>query len=366
MLHEKNIGRYVRRIVCILLLYGVLFLLVFFSGELSSGVREGIRTSIDLLIPSLFVFLIASNLLMRSKAGELVARPFGFLSRFFRIPLQNVLIVVLSLLGGYPVGAKLLGDAVRQKRLSPDEASRMLCYCVNCGPAFLITGVGGAVFGEIKLGFLLYLSQIIACLIVGRANAHGIPRQNSGKHTPYPASGSSGAAECFVGSVTDAIRSMAVICGFVVAFSAFLPFFSLLAEQVNPTFACLLRGVLEVTTGCSQLANPNIPNRLLFAAGFTAFGGICVLLQVAAMLSGTGVRLLRFLKYRLLYTAVSVLSVWGMLQFLPDTAQSLSVNRELPKRLYSVSPAAAFFLILLSVMLLFFRQKGGKIEKTRR
>lgn len=365
MLHEKKVGRYVRRIVCILLLYGVLFLLVFFSRELSTGVREGIQTSIDLVIPSLFVFLIASNLLMRSRAGELAARPFGFLSRFFRIPSQNVLIVVLSLLGGYPVGAKLLGDAVRQKRLSPDEASRMLCYCVNCGPAFLITGVGGAVFGNIKLGLLLYLSQIISCMVVGRVNAHGCPRQGRGGRTTGLTASYPAAAECFVGSVTDAIRSMAVICGFVVAFSAFLPFLSLLAERVNPTAACLLRGVLEVTTGCSQLADPHIPNRLLLAAGFTAFGGICVLLQVSAMLSGTGVRLLRFLKYRLLYTAVSVLSVWGMLQLLPDVAQSLSDNRELPRKLYSVSPAAAFFLILLSVMLLFFRQKAGKIKETR-
>lgn len=358
----RKIGIFWKETLILLVLYGILFLLIFFSGDLSDGLRQGIQTSLNLVIPSLFLFLIAANFLMHSPFDSWAARPFYWLARLFAIEKQDVLIVVLSLLGGYPVGAKLLGDAVRSNRMPPEKASRMLCYCVNCGPAFLISGVGVAIFHSLQIGLYLYLSQLLAAFCIGCLNAPGQQRRAFPSPMPQPKGEPLRLADTLVGSVTDAIRSMGMICGFVVAFSAFLPFVSLLANEVNPMFACLLQGVMEVTTGCAQLADPDIPNRVLLAAGFTSFGGICVLLQLSAMLRGSGIRMGRFLRFRLLYMAISIGAVWAMLRLTPDVADSLSYRHNLPQAPWSVSPAATFFLLLLSLMLLFFRRKADRIK----
>ena len=148
--------------------YLVMFLIVFYSKELSEGIKGGINTSLNLLLPSMLIFLIFSNALMASGLAPLTAAPFRFLSKWvFRIPANGIVIVVLSLVGGYPVGAKLLADGVKEGRITSGTASRMLAYCVNCGPAFLISGVGVGIFRSLRLGVMIYVSQIIACFLTG-------------------------------------------------------------------------------------------------------------------------------------------------------------------------------------------------------
>lgn len=358
-----------KKLLLLCAIYLLLFLTIFFSKELSEGVREGIKVALELVVPSMFLFLILSNAIIRSRARELAARPFRFLARrVFRIPERETAVVILSLVGGYPVGAKLLGDAVREGRLSPSEAERMLAYCVNCGPAFLVSGVGAALFDSLALGIELYLSQIAACLLVGFLSSL---RFESGRLTRLPppsrsrpAGGEYAAgAVLVVGAVGDAVRSMASICGFVVAFSSLLPVLRLLLAGLSPEAACVVQGFLEVTSGCNGLSACVTLDRVLLAAVFTAFGGVCVHLQVCAMLHGSGVRMKRFLLWRPLYTLVSAAVTKLLLLLTPRVADCISLSRELPRRTVSVSPAATVFLLLLGVMLLFFSGKSARMKK---
>lgn len=341
----------------VFLIYGVLFLIVFFSKEISAGVASGIQSALGLVIPSLFFFMIASNLLSRSIAGELAAKPFAFLAKLFRIPPDAVLIVVLSLLGGYPVGAKLLADRVKEGSLSAADGERMLCYCVNCGPAFLISGVGGAIFGNLKAGVYLYLSQVAACLLTGclcrRTSAGGQAVHKPSRRPPL--------SQLIVDSVTAAIRSMGTICGFVVAFSALLPFLPLLTSHLPAAATALLQGLLEVTAGCTLLPGGATPYPLLFAAGFTSFGGICVLFQITAMLQGSGIRIKRFFLLRPVYVLTSVLLTHAFC-LLDPTALPAMAQQSGRRELFSVSPAAFAALLLLAVMLLFFHRKDAIIK----
>lgn len=344
-------------------IYLTLFLILFYSRELSQGIREGIALSLNLVIPSMFLFLIASNLIIGHR--DLFARPFRGLARLLGIPAGEAAVVILSLTGGYPVGAKLLGDGVREGRLSPQEAERMLPYCVNCGPAFLISGVGSALFGNPMVGFCLYLSQIAACLAVGVLSSF---RLEGGRLRRHPPAGNRSRAETgfsrgIVAAVSDAVRSMGMICGFVTAFSALGPVLDLLLEGMGLETACLIQGLLEVTGGCGRLADAQTGNPVLLAAVFTAFGGICVQLQICAMVKPAGIRMGRLLAFRPVYVLISGAITWLLLRLIPGGAAAcLAISREIPSRAVSVSPAASFFLILLGVMLLFFNGKSDKMR----
>lgn len=342
-----------------------LFLILYYSRELSQGIREGIAMAVNLVIPSMFLFLIASNLIIGSR--ELFALPFRGLAGLFRIPPEEMAIVVLSLTGGYPVGAKLLGDGVREGRLSTAEAERMLPYCVNCGPAFLISGVGIGLFGNPWLGVCLYLSQIAACLGVGYLCSfhleEGRLRRYPRLRTHVRPAGSSSVG--IVAAVSDAVRSMGMICGFVVAFSGLLPVLKRFLGGLAPEAVCWIQGLLEVTSGCGQLPASQAEDPLLLAAVFTAFGGVCVHLQICAMAKPAGIPMGRFLAFRPVYTLISVIVSGLLFRLVPGTADCIAWSREIPSRIVSVSPAASFFLILLGIMLLFFNGKSDKIEKIR-
>jgi len=347
--------------------YLVFFLLLFFSEELSAGVREGIQIAMNLVIPSLFLFMVFANAAVRSPAGAVMARPFRPVARrLLRLPEGEETVVLLSLLGGYPVGAKLIGDQVRAGTLSPREGERMLAYCVNCGPAFLLGGVGASVTGSALFGAELCLSQIAACLTVGFLSSF---RMERGRVVRIPVSSRREADTpaalswpvLLVSSVNDAVRSMAAICGFILVFSSVSPVLRLLFRELSPEAACVIQGLLEVTSGCNGLAQAASLDRPLLAAVFTAFGGICVHLQIAAMLHGSGVRMKRFFAFRPLYVAVSAGVTKLLLLLTPGAADCLALSREQASRAFSVSPASGAFLLLSGIMLLFFREKKGTI-----
>lgn len=357
-----RIRLFLKKLLLLAGIYLVMFLIIFYSKELSEGIKGGLNAAFQFILPSMFIFMIFSNWLMASGHASLAARPFRPLSRhLFRIPDSAAVIVLLSLIGGYPVGAKLLADEVKQGRLSRETASRMLGFCVNCGPAFLISGVGAGIFGSAAVGGILYLSQIAGCVAVGALSAVGAKRE-AGGFAPV-SQNPPGKTVLLVSAVNDAIRSMAVICGFVVAFSAFLPVISAFSAPLPESFGYLLRGLLEVTTGCQNLFAFDGFDKILLAALFTGFGGICVHLQVCAMLKSTGISMKGFYLWRIPYLLVSLLTTKGLLRLLPGTVETLGIRHDLASRAFSVSPAATAFLILLCIMLLFFTGKSATLKE---
>ena len=122
--------------------YSAIFLLLFFSKEITQGIQNGIDICLSLMIPSTFLFLILTDILSRSRAGRVLARPFSFLSKIFKIRPCDIDIVILSLIGGYPVGARILADRVKSGMIDHRSASRMLAFCVNSSPAFYTPASG--------------------------------------------------------------------------------------------------------------------------------------------------------------------------------------------------------------------------------
>lgn len=347
--------------------YVLCFLLLFFSAELSDGIREGIRLCMDLVIPGTFLFLILAQMLLNTSVSFAMARPFFFLARLFKIPTHAVRIFLLSLIGGYPVGAKLLTAEVKRGNLSKRTAARMLCFCTNCSPSFLITGVGTILFHNAAIGFLLFGCETLSCCLIAFLSRFFLkeskPTNSSFQKANLPFS------RVFVDSVTSSTVTMAGICAFVVFFSAVLPVLFLFLDQMGipkPLSGCI-GGLLEVSNGCSLLTDQLFRDPLAAAALFTSFGGVCVLFQIALLLKGTQISIKPLLFSRFFHCAISVglLIVLKPFVITGDLAVfGLSLN-EIPKTSAS-SPIAFFLLILLAVMLLFFTVKPATMKLSRK
>lgn len=328
-----------KKFVCCGMIYAGIVVLVLASKAVSGGVRAGIDTCLTLVIPSLFIFMVVANLVQNSSAKEIMVLPFSPLARLLRLNNAQMSVVILSLIGGYPVGAKLIANAVKSGSMSVKTGERMLCYCVNCGPAFLVSGVGVAVFGDAKIGLILYASQVVACFLICMLLRPKKIELMSEKR--LRASG----AKLVVDAVVEAVKSMGVVCGFVVVFAAIMP---LIQSAVGENFL-FINGILEVTTACNTLKFSQ--GSIALACLFTAFGGICVHMQVAAMLHGANVTLKLFYPFRLLYTGVSVLITWVTVMLNPAISACFSVSST-PLTVNSVSPTVTLFLVMLAIVLI--------------
>lgn len=292
---------------------GVLALLLLTCGNTAAqGVRDGISLCLASVIPALFPFFVAAQLLTALGAAEVLGRAAGPLfRRLFGIDGAGAAAFLLGLLGGYPVGAKAAGSLVRQGLLSPEDGARLLTFCNNAGPAFILGIVGGGVFHSPRAGVWLYLLHAASATAVGlllcRAGGRKpptVPRTAPAVPVKKP---TASLAAAFIEAVQSGVRAMAGVCGFVIFFLVLLR----LAEGALGSLPPLAAGLLELTNGILRLT----PDRRGFitAAGLLGWGGLSVHGQTAAVLGGSGVSLRRYLPAKALQGALSALlaaAIW--------------------------------------------------------
>ena len=133
--------------------------LIMDGQTVSKGVVSGIELCLKTVIPSLFCFMVLTGFLLQSGLYRLLSVPLSPVTKhLFFLPSELGSVVLLSLIGGYPMGAKSIADLLNQHRIEPGCAQRMLLYCCCAGPSFIITAVGYGMFGSYQadLCFLFY------------------------------------------------------------------------------------------------------------------------------------------------------------------------------------------------------------------
>lgn len=244
-----------------------------------SGAQEGILLCLQTIIPALFPFIILSGIITTGLLGRKwkLLSPVG---RLCHIPKGAESLFMLGFLGGYPVGAQAISQAYVNGSLSKNAARRMLGFCSNAGPAFLF-GMFSVVFSSPAIPWMLWLIHIISGLSVGfllPADSATVCDIKKGKPMTVHK------------SLTNAIKNMSVICGWVIVFRIIITvcnkwFLWMLPIEVQVAFS----GLLELSNGCIMLLKlPSEATRFLYASIFLAFGGLCVGMQTKSVTEDLG------------------------------------------------------------------------------
>ena len=112
-------------------------------------ITSGLRLCAVTVIPSLFPFLVLSELIVSGGIGRLLLRPVsGLLAGLFRLPPDGCCAILLGMFCGFPVGARAAVSAYDAGRLTRDEAERVICASTNPSSAFLLNAVGVSLHGN--------------------------------------------------------------------------------------------------------------------------------------------------------------------------------------------------------------------------
>ena len=262
-----------------LLVVGVMMLLILDTKTALQGTTQGVELCIRTVIPALFPFFVCSGYLTGNigKIGIPFLRPLG---RLCRIPQGSEGILLVGLLGGYPVGAQAVSNAYDSGALTKKDAHRMLGFCNNAGPSFLF-GMLPAFFSGIHIVWVIWLIHILSAIAVGMLLPGGT--QNK---IPCP----KGQGMTISKSMENAIRCMGIICGWVVLFRMILTVLDRWVFWIFPnSVAVLISGLLELTNGCFNLETiQHEPTRFALAILFLSAGGWCVEMQTASVTKDLG------------------------------------------------------------------------------
>ncbi len=256
------------------------------AGEVRRAAAEALALCGRSVIPALFPFLVLSILLISLGFGELVS-PYlaGLMTPLFRLPGCASSALLLGLAGGYPIGAQTAARLYREGALTRGEAERLLTFCNNSNPVFLISVLGAGAFGSVRTGVWLWLIHILSALLAGLAFRRGGEDGSPQYVTRQSASQGPSFSTALVEAVRGGLSGMLSVCAFVIFFYVLASPLASLGGRLGP----LLVGVTELFSMTPLL--PADGFGFVLASGCAGWGGLSVLCQTAAVLEGSGLRL---------------------------------------------------------------------------
>lgn len=309
--------------------------LVAAPGQSIAGAKDGLTLCFNVIVPSLFPFFVLSSLVVDLGLAAYLGRALeGLMRPLFRVSGSCAAAVALGFIGGYPVGARTALQLYQQGLCTKTEAERLLSFCNNSGPAFILGVVGAGIFGDSRVGLLLYLTHALASLLVGMLFRFygGSDRRRIAASQPKPIQAVTVPA-AFTGAVTRSLQSTLNICAFVVFFSVVLQLlstygaFTFLAQLLSlagfqPEWARrLVAGLLELSSGVSSLQDTTqLAGRISMAAFMLGWAGLSVHCQVLSFLVDSGLSAKTYLAGKLCHGLIAAGLTWCLTQLFPLSA----------------------------------------------
>ncbi len=267
-------------------------LLIRYSHITMEHMRRGMLICVRTMIPSLFPFMVVSELIVKSGAGELASRyPARILRPLLDVPDEGVCALILGWLCGFPVGSRAAADYYRAGRLTKRQFHVIVCSCNVPSSAFLVSAVGVALFGNASLGRWLVALALVSSLAAGMLFRFLLPRKNAwqygvGQSAPR---GEASQGQLLPMAITSAATGMLNVCATVLLFSAFVGtlMHTLDGLSIGGLARAVIYGMFELSTGvceASALCPPAVAAAL--CAAIVGWAGLSVHCQMLAVCEG--------------------------------------------------------------------------------
>ena len=260
------------------------------------SVKNGLNLYVTAVLPSMLPFFFFSKLLTEfgfaSDCGKVFKKPVAFL---FHAPPLGAYVLIMSMLCGYPVGAKLVGECFEQGFIDEKQAKKIAAFTSTSGPLFIVGTVGVTMFADKKAGVILLVSHYLGTL------ANGLFYRGK-KASVIGAIPSVLPADDVLNKVMlNTVLSVGLVGGYICLFNLFSDAATLcgLIPLLSKVFAAIgvdtritsgvAGGLFEMTRGCLTLSQSGLPRliTLPLCEWLITFGGMSVTLQSLTFLSKT-------------------------------------------------------------------------------
>ena len=319
---------------------------VMYGYPISQGMKHAVETCLNTMIPSLYAMMICSTLFLSSGLHRILSRFLNAPARILFGCSGDVLVIfLLSQTAGYPVGAKMLCTLCRNGQLTKKQASWLAGVCFGGGPAFL----SALCADNKKYASAVFLSCFLSNLLIFSVMSRFLHLKNDlSCCCAHNSLRSSDIVEAVSGSGIALLRicTMVIMFGGIIGLSEASGLFTFIPENANDIVLSIteISRITEIIP-CSR--------SLLPAAGtLLSFGGICVLMQIAAVSEGD-LNMMILLILRIFAAGLTWLFLTAFIRIFPEeNVLEAAVVWQPPSDIQSGSPVPSLLLLLMTFMLL--------------
>lgn len=308
------------------LLFSVLIILIMTiiiinPKRYTAGTIEGLKLFVFSVLPGLFPFMLLTKILTELgtvvKFSNKLNKPANFL---FKTPGISLYAFFMSILSGYPIGAKIISELYSKKLITKEDAKKMSVFCTTSGPIFVIGAIGISMFNSFKIGIIIYASHIISSILLGICYGH-LKKDTFFSHNVKLVE--SKKENIFGECVIQTINSLFVVGAYITIFYLIAELFSglgifkIITTCLNPltnilnlnksTVDGFIYGILEVTRGAKTLSASKSIVSICACSGILSFSGISIIMQSMVFLKQAKIKMHNFVCAKVMHMIFSIL-----------------------------------------------------------
>lgn len=276
------------------IIFSFILLIIFNVSSSIVSVKNALILWVNNILPTLFPFMFFTSLLSLTNSLDFVVNSLGkIFNKIFKAPLISSYIFIMSSLCGYPMGVALTGEYINKNLITQKQGNKILTFCSQSGPLFVVGTVGICFFDSVKIGIIILIVHLISSLICGLLlrnfnvsnNQEMLLIKNKSDNILYEA-------------MNKSINSILIVGGYIVIFSIIIDL--LMALEITQNFIIFLSkflnidknlvraiiiGMIEMTRGIKELSllNLNLKTVITITACIISFSGMSIFLQSFAL-----------------------------------------------------------------------------------
>ena len=353
-----------------------------------NSAKSGLYLWFNVLVPSLLPFLILSELFISSGLIKIFGRLLEpIMKPIFRISGEGSFPFVMSLVSGYPMGAKLTSRLRSLNIISREEGNRLITLASTSGPLFILGSVLVGMLALPNLGGLIIIPHYLSVITVGLIFSY-LPNKSINDSNKRFSSANNNKNNrilktdsipvIIANSVRDSINSILIIGGFVIIYNVIIDilldshviniliiYFSKTINLDLELIKGILAGFIELTTGCNRIAilDIKIIVKIMCINFLIGWGGLSILSQAISFISQTDMSTKKYILSKFLHGIISAIYTYVLyLIYYKDYLIPSYLNNIVREEIYSyknwfdniyfstkISIGICVFFIILSI-----------------
>lgn len=318
---KKIYDSFTKLLFTLLALY-ITYLLLHYPKQSLEYASIGLELWFKKMIPTLLPFMILSGIMVRMNLTERFARCFHPLFHMlWGTTLNGSYVILMGMLCGFPMGARVIGELCHAGKLSEDEGAFLLAFCNNIGPIYFISFVMGTlslsgnyipfiimygvplVYGFI-LRYLVYIKRVLCCLFKKKKSYTYISYTDH--NTLKAQSAESLTTPPLLSAIDDSVISGLIGIG---KLGGYMVFFNLLNVMFIPfsalpgKFLALCNCILEITSGINRIGLSGFYMILILLP----FGGLSCMAQTYSMIKDTNLSISKYFMHKCIQTIITAI-----------------------------------------------------------
>ncbi len=327
------------------------------SQVIISSVKGGLLLCYNVVIPSLFVFMVICSIISNLSCCELLAIPFMPYFRLLHInDKRAVSYCVLAVMGGFATGGIMLDKLHSEFDCDKNTLGILSILMSGNSPSFIILAVGAHYIGNAYVGMIIYFSILISAFIsaffMSFIYKTGINCASNNRLVT---------TNNIVSSIKSSVTSILNICGVVTLTFCLCKVFSVYTDKIF--ILLIFSAFTEVSAACEIIFENFSTNLYLLSL-------ILLVFPVSANLQMKSIGNNNTLNFKILFISkfiqipISLLILRTLLNLFPQVV-NVYANGDISVNAYWNKPQVSFFLVVIALCFALLFDKKTEVFTNR-